>query len=475
MRRPYPCAEYCVGARHASPALMLIAACLLAAQAFAQVMPPTVNAAKEAEWERLEALVEDGINPNAIYGDGSAALHWASYHDNADAARLLIDSDANVNATTDLGVSPLWLAAENGNLEIANLLLEAGADPNIALLSGETIVMTAAQSGNGDVVRALLAAGADPNAAVTREQTALMWAANRGHADAVAALIEYGADVQARSLVREQFVKSEKEQDSHPVYMYWIEEGGNTALMFAARAGDLQSARLLVAAGSEVNEGNAFGTAPLIMAVHGGNPALLEMLLEAGADVDGDGPGHTALHAAVLRGDLAAVEVLLAYGADTETLIEKPTPVRRQTTDYNFHDALIGSTPLWLAARFAEPEIMQALLTADADPFTVNNVSYPAQRFGENFIAEEGNINLVMAAAGMGHRRLRLSWGTPERRAGQLDRSREDFIRESVSIALQAGVNPNQPDANGQTPLAFARERGYTVVAALLEASGALD
>ena len=454
---------------------ILIAACLLAAQAFAQVMPPTVNAAKEAEWERLEALVEDGINPNAIYGDGSAALHWASYHDNADAARLLIDSDANVNATTDLGVSPLWLAAENGNLEIANLLLEAGADPNIALLSGETIVMTAAQSGNGDVVRALLAAGADPNAAVTREQTALMWAANRGHADAVAALIEYGADVQARSLVREQFVKSEKEQDSHPVYMYWIEEGGNTALMFAARAGDLQSARLLVAAGSEVNEGNAFGTAPLIMAVHGGNPALLEMLLEAGADVDGDGPGHTALHAAVLRGDLAAVEVLLAYGADTETLIEKPTPVRRQTTDYNFHDALIGSTPLWLAARFAEPEIMQALLIADADPFTVNNVSYPAQRFGENFIAEEGNINLVMAAAGMGHRRLRLSWGTPERRAGQLDRSREDFIRESVSIALQAGVNPNQPDANGQTVLAFAKERGYPSVVALLEAAGAVE
>lgn len=454
---------------------VLIAACLLAAQAFAQVMPPTVNAAKETEWDRLAALIEDGINPNAIYGDGSAALHWASYHDNADAALLLIDSGADVNAATDLGATPLWLAAENGSLEMANLLLEAGANPNIALLSGETIVMTAAQSGNGEVVRALLAAGADPNAAVTREQTALMWAANRGHAEAVAALIEYGADVHARSLVREQFVKSEKEQDSHPVYMHWVEEGGNTALMFAARSGDLRSAQLLVAAGSEVNEGNAFGTTPLIMAVHGGNPAVLEMLLEAGADVDGNSPGHTALHDAVLRGNLAAVEVLLANGADTETLIEKPTPVRRQTTDYNFHDALIGSTPLWLAARFAEPEIMQALLAAGANPFTVNNVSYPAQRFGENFMAEEGNINLVMAAAGMGHRRLRLSWGTPERRAGQLDRSREDFIRESVSIALQAGVNPNQPNANGQTALAFARERGYPSVVALLEAAGALD
>ena len=455
--------------------LLLVAACLLTVQVFAQVMPPAVSAAKEAEWDRLQSLIEDGVNPNAVYGDGTSALHWAGYHDNPEAVRGLIESGADVNAATDLGVTPLWLAAENGSSELANLLLRSGANPNIALLSGETIVMTAAQSGNGEVVRALLAAGADPNAAVTREQTALMWAANRGHHEAVAALIEYGADVHARSLVREQFVKSEKEQDSHPVYMYWVEEGGNTALMFAARAGDLRSAQLLVAAGSEVNQGNAFGTTPLIMAVHGGNPAILEMLLEAGADVNGNTPGHTALHAAVLRGNLAAVDVLLAHGADTETLIQKPTPVRRQTTDYNFHDALIGSTPLWLAARFAEPEIMQALLASGADPFTVNNVSYPAQRFGENFMAEEGNINLVMAATGMGHRRLRLSWGTPERRAGQLDRSREDFIRESVSIALQAGVDPNQPDANGQTALAFVRERGYASVAALLEAAGAVE
>ena len=461
--------------RHATPVLVLIVASMLATQVFAQVMPPTVSAAKEADWERLRALVEDGINPNATYGDGTTALHWASYHDNAGAAGLLIESDADINATTDLGATPLWLAAENGSPEMANLLIEAGADPNITLLSGETIVMTAAQSGNGEVVRAVLAAGADPNAAVTREQTALMWAANRGHAEAVAALIEHGADIHARSLVREQFVKSEKEQDSHPAYMFWTEEGGNTALMFAARAGDLRSAQLLVAAGSDINEGNAFGTTPLIMAVHGGNPAVLEALLEAGADVNGNTPGHTALHAAVLRGNLAAVEVLLAHGVDTEALIEKPTPVRRQTTDYNFHDALIGATPLWLAARFAEPEIMQALLTAGADPFTVNNVSYPAQRRGENFMAEEGEINLLMAATGMGHRRLRLSWGTPERRAGQLDRGQEDLVRESVSIALQAGVDPNQPNANGQTALAFARERRYTSVAALLEAAGAIE
>ena len=450
-------------------AAMLMAANLFLPPASAQVMPPTVAAAKEADWGRLQSLVEDGINPDAIYGDGAAALHWASYHDNPAAATSLIDAGASINATTDLGVTPLWLAAENGSIAVTRLLLEAGADPNIRLLSGETIVMTAAQNGNGDVVRALLAAGADPNAAVTRNQTALMWAANRGHAEAVAALVEYGADVDARSLVREQFVKSEKEQDSHPAYMYWIEEGGNTALMFAARAGDPDSVRHLVAAGSDINQTNALAETPLIMAVHSGNPAVVEYLLEAGAEVNANNPGHTALHAAVLRGNLAAVETLLRHGADTETLLEKPTPVRRQTTDYNFHNALIGATPLWLAARFAEPEIMRALLAAGADPFITNNVSYPAQRRGNNYQAEEGEITLLMAAVGMGHPRLRLSWGTPQRRAGQLPRSSEDFIREVASIALEAGVDPNRENATGQTALDFATERRYLTVTALLE------
>ncbi len=438
-------------------------------------MPLVVELAKESRWEQLSNLLADGIDPNPVYGDGTAALHWASYHDNVAAAADLLRVDANANATTDLGVTPLWLAAENGSLEMTELLLDAGADPGIALLSGETIVMTAAQSGNGAVVRALLSAGADPNAAVTREQTALMWAANRGHAEAVAALIEHGADIEARSLIRDHYVKSEKEQDSNDDYKHWVQLGGNTPLMFAARAGNLVSARHLINAGADVNAVNAFGTGVLILAAHGGNSELVRLLIESGADVNADSSGHTALHAAVLRGDLAAVNVLLDAGADLEALVQRRTPVRRQSTDYNFHDALIGSTPLWLAARFAEPEIMQALIDAGADTGTTNHMVYPAQRMGENFTVDEGEISLLMAAAGMGHRRLRISWWTPERRAGQLDRSREEFILDAVTVAAQAGVDPNLADAEGQTALAFAKARRYDSVVAFLQAIGARE
>ncbi len=455
--------------------LLLIGTALFAVQAFAQNMPPVVSMAKNANWQGLQTLLEDGVNANAIYGDGSSALHWASYHDSVDGVQQLIAAGANVNATTDLGVTPLWLAAENGNADVVRSLLQAGADPSIALLSGETIVMTASQAGNADVVRLLLQAGADPNAAVTRQQTALMWAAGQGRSDVVAALLEYGADTNARSLVRSQYVKSEKEQDSHPAYKFWVEQGGNTALMFAARSGDLQSAQLLVEAGSDVNMLSAFGTSPAIMAVHGGNAELLQFLLDKGADADSAASGHTALHAAVLRGNLDAVNVLLAHKADTELLVERGTPAERQSTDYNFHDALIGSTPLWLAARFAEPQIMQALLKAGANPQAVNNLSYPAQRLGENFIQDEGEISLLMAAIGMGHRRLRISWGTPERRAGQLGRDREMFILQSAEIAVQAGVDLNLKNAEGQSALDFAKSRRYESVVKFLLAAGAVE
>ena len=65
--------------------------------------------------------------------------------------------------------------------------------------------------------------------------------------------------------------------------------------------------------------------------------------------------------------------------ANTEALLEKPTPARRQSTDYNFHDSLLGATPLWLAARFSEPMIMQALLAAGANANIVNNVHFPGR------------------------------------------------------------------------------------------------
>lgn len=452
--------------------LLALGILLFALPALGQGMPPVVQAAKDADWARLSSLLSVQSNVHHVYGDGTSALHWASYHDNVQAAVELIERGIDVDSVTDLGVTPLWLAADNGSSAMVNALLEHGANPNLNLLSGETLVMTAAHSGNAVLVRSLLAAGASPQGAVTRNQTALMWAAGQGHADVVAALLDYGAEVDARTLVRSQFVKSEKEQDSHPLNKIWVDQGGNTALIFAARAGSLESARLLVAAGSDVNGLSAFGTSPAIMAVHGGNIELLGFLLENGATIESAASGHTALHAAILRGSLMAVELLLDHGANIEALLQKPTPARRQSTDYSFHDSLIGASPLWLAARFTEPRIMSLLLEHGADPLFVKQVTYPTLSGLEPVIAEEGDVSVLMAAVGMGYRRLRMSWGSAERRSGIEGNDREARILEAAEIAVAAGVDSNIQDAAGMAARDFARSRRYDDVVAFLDIVG---
>mgnify|MGYP003642085741 FL=1 len=457
-------------------AFLIGAATLCTAALAERGMPALVEAAKEGDWPHLRQLLAESSPVNTVYGDGSTALHWASYHDNVDIVGLLLGAGANVNATTDLGVTPLWLAAENGNAAMVEKLLAAGADANVALHSSETILMTATLAGNAEVVDQLLAAGAQPNLSVVRGQTALMWAAGRGYGDIVASLIRNGADVHARSESRTQFVKTEKPQDSPPDYKVWVEDGGNTPLMFAARSGDLRSVQLLLKAGSDVNELSAFGTSPAIMATHSGNTATVSAILEAGADPDSDVSGHTALHVAVLRGNNDAVKVLLAHGANVHAKVERASPTRRQSDDYHFHETFVGATPLWLAARFQEPEIMATLLAHGADPLVVNNVRYPAlTRDGQPTVTAEGDISILMAALGMGNRRLAVSWGTQERRAGRIDKDVEALIYSTAKIAIEAGAVLDLTDASKQSALSTAKSRRYDSVVRLLTEAGAKE
>ena len=444
-------------------------------------IPPIVAAAKDAEWPAVRALVEAGADVNATYGDGTSALHWASHWDDAGTARLLLDAGADPNTVTDLGVTPLWPAAENGSAAMTRLLLEYGADPGAALLSGETLVMTAARTGNADVARQLLAAGADPNGSATRGQTALMWAGGQGHAGVVEVLLEYGADVHARTEVRTQYMKTDKGQESHPAYQTWVEQGGNTPLIFAARSGDLRSVELLVDAGSDMNGLSAFGISPTIMAVHGGNAGLVELLLARGADPNSAAAGHTALHVAVLRGDDEAVRTLLAHGADPNARVDRATPTRRQSLDYHFHETFVGATPLWLAARFTEPEAMRALLDHGADPLFLHGVSYFTGNRERHQIEDEGNVSVLMAALGMGNIRITRSTG-PDRRGAaegsipvyQLPPDeREALALEAARIAVEAGVELDVVNAYGQTALGMAMELEFDSVVAYLVESGA--
>ena len=79
-----------------------------------------------------------------------------------------------------------------------------------------------------------------------------------------------------------------------PQYNKIIPQGGDTAMLFAARVGDLESAKLLAAAGANVNDADAWGVSATVMAAHAGFTELVEWLLDRGADPNAAAAGFTA-------------------------------------------------------------------------------------------------------------------------------------------------------------------------------------
>ena len=394
-----------------------------------------VEAAAKADVVEVRALIQQGDDVNAPYGDGATALHWAVHWDNQEMANLLIRAGAAVDASNDLGVTPLWLAGQNGNAAVAERLLTAGANPNLALVSGETPLMAAARGGNARLVELLIAAGADVNAKEKRQgQTALMWAASQKHTRVAQLLVASGADVRARTNEWMEYVQfaggatlgvlgGETELPQH-------RNGGYTPLMFSARSGGVETAKVLLAAEADIDEPTGSGTTPLVVAAHSGFGGFGALLLDRGADPNLAAGGYTALHAAILRSDLALVKALLAHGADPNARIEKATPVGRSSDDYALTLSLIGAPPFWQAASYNDLEIMRALVAGGANP---------------SLTTPDGKTPLAAALrpAGRGDRR---STGANER-----------TILEAVKLIVGQHVDVNAADdKSGDTPLHIA-------------------
>jgi uncharacterized protein len=423
------------------------------------VRPPLVAAAKSGDRDALRALVQKHVDVNAADGDGTTALHWASHRDDLDSARVLVGAGAKVNAANDLGATPLWIACQNGSASLVRILLQAGANPNLALLRGETPLMVASRSGSADVVEQLLLKGADANARAARGQTALMWAAAQRHPEVVRVLLSKGADVHSRSEVWRQMMAVPPH--GVPLYNKVIPHGGDTALLFAARSGDLPSAALLVAAGANVNDADAWGVSATVLAAHSGFGDLVAFLLERGADPNAAAAGFTALHAAIMHRHVAMVSALLARGADPNAPLASWTPTRRSSKDYNFAPELVGATPYWLAARFSQPEVMRLLLKHGADGRVVHQGHFHAE---EPVAARTHVTTAVMAATGMGGG---AAWVQPDRR------EREALMLEAVTVAVAQGVDVNAVNTDGRTALDAARALKFERVAAFLLEHGA--
>jgi ankyrin repeat protein len=435
--------------------------------------PPLIEAVKNEDVEAVSTLLRGRAAVNERQSDGATALHWGAYRDDLDIVDMLLRAGADVNAVNRLGASPLWLAAMNGSAQLMGRLLEAGADANVALPEGETPLMTAARAGTAAGVRLLVAAGADVEAREsTRDQTALMWAVAQGHHHVVRELIDAGADVTARSKVRPRLMSNEGVFGGAFDSAVVENLGDFTPLMFAARRGDVESARLLLASGADINDIAGNNASALVMAIHSGHSPLAEFLLDNGADPNADGAGYTALHAAVLRGELEAVKALLAHGADPNPRLKRATPGRRSSEDWMLKLRYESATPFWLAALYREPEIMRALAEGGAEPLLTTmelwrRVGDRAGGVGPPEVIG-GFITPIMAALQGTSDRGRFVTSSPD------PMSEERLTLETVSVAADLGVDVNAADQSGTTALHEAAARNLKTIIRFLGERGAL-
>jgi len=280
-------------------------------------------------------------------------------------------------------------------------------------------VSEAAAKNDLESLRKLLEADGDPNEQETEEYwPPLLEASYADHVEAARLLLDAGADMYAPHSGGETPLLMAAQQGSARVFRLLVERGclldaaGENApwmLTQAAAQGRLEIVKWMLDQGVAVDVTEHSGCSALTYAAHGGHIETMEELLRAGAD-----PNHrdndtesVLMWAADHPGNAAALRVLISAGADVNAMSDS------------------GTTPLYWAVwsgKESDPEMLQVLLDAGADPNTPRVLSH-AVYYG---------------------------------------------FTAGVAMLIERGADTSIPDANGETPLETAMSRGHRDIVKLL-------
>jgi ankyrin repeat protein len=322
-------------------------------------------AVKRGQMGRVRELLRAGADPNATDRAGHTPLMHAlkSPAASVEVVQLLLDHGCAVAAASHPDGPQHDIASvciRGGDPLKLSLLLDRGVDIHYTDGNGYDALMDAAFSHGSDrdprlldLLRILIARGVALNGVSSYQESALRVLSRLGRYDAVQFLLDAGADeaqlawtplhrVCALGSLADVRILVERGEDLEA--LDWWER---TPWLVAVKTGDIEKARYLVSSGADFTVTGRGGASPLDLAIESFHIPMLKWLLELGISLESASDRCvTPLMVAVQGGNMEAVDVLIASGAD----------VNRRTG--------CGSALGSVSAR----EIALRLLGADGDP-----------------------------------------------------------------------------------------------------------
>ncbi|MET1115056.1 MAG: ankyrin repeat domain-containing protein [Comamonas sp.] len=457
---------------------------LLRAGAPVDLVDPTGStalalAARAGHADIATTLLHAGADPDIAAVGGLTPLMIAAYYGFSSVMETLARHGADLEAVSHAGFTALMSAVHNDHLDTVRDLLDIGANPNTLSVSG-SLLQLAAATARPEIVSALLQAGASLYPAGGSISPALIAAALEGRVDVVAVLVHAGVDLNAHlhiaavggittwvsALLRVGAnVNAQDEACGHTALMaaavlgnvavvnLLVRAGANVQVDFFAAAGRglVAAGNALITQGADVNATDRSGVTPLMWAAENGHAAMVEALVQAGANI------QARLHMPSQQGHTGATGMLLQMQVGGHTV------------------TVNGFTALMLAALHGRPAVVAVLRSAGADIDADLHLA-----------AERGSGAMVtaLAAAGANVNRADASGITA------LMRAADHGNADAVNALLRAGANvhvrlpmveddgsavavADLPTTEGSTALMLAARHGHRAVVAALRQAGA--
>jgi len=319
---------------------------------------------------------------NKTNNSDSTPLISSIYNNEINTIKSLINAGANINLTSSRGWTPLMVAVNQGRTEIVRLLLSEGADqltPSTKHGGWSVLHMTANLSNKGgDILQAkiaeiLIQSGSRVNAETKGGDTTLSLAVRNNRPHVIDVLLKYGANINHQDQIGTPLktavyngnlnIVKKLLRAGADVNLPYLRSSALHTIVEESKGGDeLQAkiAKALVEAGASLHSLNHDGEMALLLAVQNNKPAVMEVLLSAGANVDVGGTdvyvnaNPTPLIAAINTKNTPIAKRLIEVGAN----------VNLPSSGWSYR---YPATPLIHSINVGRKEIVQLLIESGAN------------------------------------------------------------------------------------------------------------